>query len=408
VARRTFVVVGGGLCGQRAVETLREEGFDGRVVLLAEEDEPPYDRPPLSKEFLQSDLPPEEVRLRPSGWYRENDVELRTGEAAVALDPHRREVRLQGGGRVRYDACLIATGSRVRRLRVPGADLPGVHYLRTLDDAARIRADAQRARRVAVVGAGFVGAEVAASCRRRGMEVTLIEPLPAPLARTLGEDLGGILAEIHREHGVELHMGEAVAAFRGGGRVEQVVGGSGRTYDCDFAVVGVGVVPAAEWLDGSGLRVEDGVVVDRLCRTSADGVYAAGDVARWPYRPTGEALRVEHWDNAGAQGAAAARAMLGAEVPYDPVPYFWSDQYDLRLQHVGHASRWDRVVRRGDTAGRSFSAFYMEGDRLLAALCVNRARDAMAARRLIGAGIHPSPDQLADEAVDLRRLARGS
>lgn len=409
MARRTFVVVGGGLAGQRAVETLRAEGFDGRVVLLAAEPEVPYDRPPLSKAFLQADQPASEIRLRPADWYAENDVDLRAGVAATGLDTEARAVLLDGGERLAYDACLLATGSGVRRLRAPGGDLEGIFYLRTLADAEGIRTEAARSARVAVVGAGFIGAEVAASCRERGLDVTLIEPLPVPLGRAIGDELGQVLADVHRDHGVELILGEAVTAFQGQGRIERVAGASGRTYDCDFAVVGVGVVPQTGWLAGSGLHLDDGVVVDDRCRTSAAGVFAAGDVARWPYRPTGERLRVEHWDNAGNQGAAAARAMLGGDQPYDPVPYFWSDQYDLRLQYVGHASRWERIVHRGDVAGRRFTAFYLgAGGRLLASLSVDRPRDMMACRRLIAAGVHPTAEQLADEGVDLRKLARGS
>lgn len=396
----TFVIVGAGLAGQRAAETLRSEGFAGRIVLLGAEPERPYDRPPLSKEVLQKEAEPD-LYFRPSDWYAEQRIEFRP-VAAAALDPGARVVTLANGERLGYDALLCATGTRVRRLGVPGADLDGVFYLRTLADARRIRAAMAGARRVVVVGGGFIGAEVAASCRARGLEVTLIESLPVPLGRVLGEELGRIYAGIHRERGVNLYTGETVAEFQGAGRVERVVTGSGRVCECDFAVVGIGVVPEVEWLAGSGVRIDNGIVVNEYCETNVPGVYAAGDVARWPYR--GELLRVEHWDNAGNQAAVAARNMLGKGERYNPVLYFWSDQYDLRLQYVGHASTWDRIVYRGSVPARNFTAFFTRDGQVHASLSINRPREMMLCRRLIQSGKPVDLDRLGDEGVDLKLL----
>jgi 3-phenylpropionate/trans-cinnamate dioxygenase ferredoxin reductase subunit len=262
---------------------------------------------------------------------------------------------------------------------------------------------------VVVVGGGFIGAEVAAACRTLGLDVTLLEVLPALVERALGAEVGELLAGIHRAHGVNLRLSEGVAALRGDGRVEEVVTARGEAIPCAFALIGVGMRPALDWLAGAGLALDDGVVVDERCASSVAGVYAAGDAARWPYQQPGmpvQRVRLEHWDNALRQGEAAARNMLGRDAPYTPVPYFWSDQYDLKLQYVGHAARWERVALRGDPASGSFEAFYLEEGRLRAALAVNRIRDLTPLKKLIGAAVEAQT--LADEATDLRALAKES
>lgn len=404
----TIAIVGANLAGGRAAETLREGGFDGRIVLIGAEPDRPYERPPLSKEFLAGKMPEEKLYLRPAGYYAEQQIELRLGIRATGLDPASRTVELSDGERVSYDDLLIATGATPRRLGAPGEHLPAVLFLRTWRDSAELRRWMTRSRRVAVVGAGFIGAEVAATCRQAGLEVVLLEMLPVPLERALGARVGALYADIHREHGVDLRTGEVVAEFRGGERVEQVITASGAAIDCDFAVVGVGVAPETGWLAGSGLAIENGILVDEYCRTNRPHVYAAGDVANWWHPALGRRLRVEHFDNAQNQGVAAAKSILGQGQPYAPVPYFWSDQYDLNLQYVGHADGRDEIVLRGSVPERSWSAFYLRDGRLQAALAVNRFKDVSAARQLIAQQIPITAEQLSDEQVDLRRLARSS
>jgi 3-phenylpropionate/trans-cinnamate dioxygenase ferredoxin reductase subunit len=403
----TFAIVGANLAGGRAAEALRERGFDGRVVLVGAEPDRPYERPPLSKPaFTRGETPPEKVYLRPPEFYDEQRIELRLGARASALDPRSRSVLLEGGEAIRYDKLLIATGTGVRRLAVPGVDLPGVHYLRTIRDAQAIGAELERAERVVVIGAGFIGAEMAATARVLGREVTLLEMLPVPLGRALGAEMGGLCAAIHRDHGTDLRCGVQIAALRGSGRVEEVVLGDGSTVPCDLCVVGVGVAPNVDWLSGSGIALENGVVVDERCRTSIPDVYAAGDVASWPNPLLGERLRVEHYDNAQNQGIHAAASMLGAEEVYAPVPYFWSDQYELTLQYVGHARGGETLALRGDVEGRSFTAFYLDGDRVRAAFVVGRPREMLPARRIIQSQKPVDAAALIDESSDLRALAR--
>ncbi|HUX87415.1 MAG TPA: FAD-dependent oxidoreductase [Chloroflexota bacterium] len=401
----TYVIVGAGLAGGRAVETLRQEGFDGRVVLIGAEPDRPYERPPLSKDVLRNERPIEKVFLRPSEYYDEQQIELRTGQTASRLDSQNRALILDNGQSIQYDKLLIATGAAARRVNVPGAGLPGVHYLRTLAEAQTLGQALKAAQRVVVVGAGFIGAEVAASARMLGADVTVLELLPVPLQRALGDTVGKIYGEIHQERGVDLRLGEGISEFRGHGRIEEVVTSSGAHIACDIAVVGIGVQPDVSWLEGSGIALANGIVVDTLCAANLPGVYAAGDVASWWHPTLDERLRVEHYENAQNQGVAAAKSMLGKGEAYAPVLYFWSDQYDLTLQYVGHASGQDDVVFRGDVASRRFLAFYLRDGQLRAALGINRPKDISAARRLLRNPVNVSPADLADEQVDLRKLA---
>lgn len=407
MAGERIVIVGASLCGSHAAEALRDEGFDGEIVLVGAEPHLPYDRPPLSKTFLQTSAEdqPDDPTYNPESFYTEKRIELQLGKGVAAVDPRNGKLTLAGGATLGYDKLLLATGSRVRRLSVPGADLPGVLYLRTVDDARQLREAIGRARRAVVVGAGFIGAEVAASCRARGLEVTVLEAASAPLIRALGEEVGLLLADIHRRHGVDLRLGEGVTAFRGSGRVEQVLTASGRSIDADLVLVGVGVDAETGYLAGSGVPVDNGVTVDALCRAGTPGVFAAGDCANWPHRPTGRRLRVEHWDNAWNQAEAAARSMLGKGAPYDPVLYFWSDQYDIEIQYLGHAAKWDRVVLRGDVEAGAFAAFYLEAGTLRAAMCIGRPEaETDAIRTLLAGDARPSADALADEGTDLTTL----
>jgi 3-phenylpropionate/trans-cinnamate dioxygenase ferredoxin reductase subunit len=392
---RTAVVLGANLAGGRAAETLRTEGFDGRVVLVGAEPDLPYERPPLSKEMLRGESGP--VFLRDEAFYHDNQIELRLGVRATKLDPSG-SVELADGSTIDFDMCLVATGARVREMSGEG-----VRYLRTMQDAQEIAKALEAKPRVVVVGAGFIGAEVAASARTTGCDVTMIEMLPVPLQRVLGDDIGMVYADIHRDHGVDLRLSEGVERFEAG----VVVGSSGTRYEADLVVVGVGVVPNVELAQDAGITCDNGIVVDEMCRTSAEKVYAAGDVAKRPDPWSGKSIRIEHFQNAQNQGPAAARSMLGKGEPFSEVPWFWSDQYDVNLQMLGHTSPdADRVIR-GSLESRDFIAFYLNGDRVVAATALNRGRDISAARRLIERRVSVDHARLRDETVALKDLLRG-
>jgi NADPH-dependent 2,4-dienoyl-CoA reductase/sulfur reductase-like enzyme len=384
---RTVAVVGTSLAGLRAIETFRREGYDGRIVAIGGEAHLPYDRPPLSKEFLAGTTDAGGIALRKQG-VDDLDVEWMLGTRASGLDLTAREVTLADGARVAYDGLLLATGSTPRRL--PNQpDLDGVFMLRTLDDALALRAAVESGPKVVVIGAGFIGAEVAATCRNRGLDVTVLEALPQPMVRGLGPELGAVIAEVHREHGVDLRTGGQVEAIEGDGRVERVRLGDGSAVEAGVVVVGVGVVPETAWLEGSGLTIDNGVVCDETC-LAAPGVVAAGDVARWP-NPLfdGQLMRLEHWTNATEQGVYAARRLLAGDEPGDlgpfaPVPFVWSDQYDRKIQTVGMVSAdADLHVAHGSYAERQFVALFGKGGRIVGALGFNRARQVMQYRRLI-------------------------
>jgi len=371
-------VVGGSLAGLRAAETLRQEGFDGTVVVIEAEEGAPYDRPPLSKQVLAGTWDVDDAR--PPVHADELEVDWERGQRATGLDLDDRTVALADGREISFDGLVIATGASPRRL--PGTEgLDGVHVLRTLEDCLAIRADLDRSPgRVVVVGAGFIGSEVAATCRTNGHEVTVVEALAVPMERILGTDLGSLTADLHRDHGVELRLGVGVEAMEGGDRVERIRLADGTTIDADVVVVGVGVTPATGWLEGSGLALDNGVVCDETC-LAAPGVVAAGDIARWPNARFGEVMRVEHWENALDQGAHAARRLLAGDGPgerFEPVPWFWSDQYDRKIQLAGRSGPTDDVrVIHGSVEERRFVALYGRGGRVVGVLGVNRPRHVM-------------------------------
>jgi 3-phenylpropionate/trans-cinnamate dioxygenase ferredoxin reductase subunit len=402
---QTFVVVGASLAGAKAAETLREEGFTGHIVLIGEETERPYERPPLSKGHLLGSEEPDNVFVHEPGWYAEHDVELRLGTRVTEVDRPAKQVVLADGERVGYDRLLLATGSVVRRLDLPGGDLAGVEYLRRLPDAGRISAALAEGRRIVVVGAGWIGLEVAAAARQRGAEVTVVEMLELPLQRVLGDELGRVFADLHREHGVDLRLGiSGVREFRGeGGRVTAVVLADGTELPADTVVVGVGIAPATALAEAAGLDVDNGILVDAALRTSDPDIFAAGDVANAHNPLLGERLRVEHWANALNGGPAAARSMLGQQVSYDQVPYFFSDQYDLGMEYAGYAppGHYDEVVFRGDRPGREFVAFWLRAGRVVAGMNVNVWDVTDAIQELIRSGREVDRAKLADPAVPL-------
>ena len=391
MTRRSVTIVGASLAGLRAAEALRRQDFDGPITLIGDELHAPYDRPPLSKQFLAGGWGEDRLALTRPDKLDDLDLDLRLGVRAASFDLASRRLGIvylddEGGDEFVVDGLLIATGARCRTLR--GSEgLDGVFVLRSLDDSLAIRAAfGAGPARVVVVGAGFIGAEVAATARTLGLEVTMIESLPQPLSRVLGDAMGAVCAELHREHGVDLRTGVGVEAIEGEGRVERVRLSDGSVIEADVVVVGIGVVPNTEWLEGSGLRIDNGVVCDATC-LAAPGVTAAGDVARWPNQRFGEVMRVEHWDNAVAQGAHAARRLLvdDAEAePFVPVPWFWSDQYDRKIQMAGRIGPDDEMhVATGSLAERRFAAIYGRAGRLVGVLGFNRPRQVMRYRMLI-------------------------
>jgi 3-phenylpropionate/trans-cinnamate dioxygenase ferredoxin reductase subunit len=399
VAQRTFVIVGAGLAGAAAAAGLREQGFDGRLVMIGAEPHPPYERPPLSKEYLRGEQT-EPAFARPEEWYEQNDVELRLGTRVTALDASGPAIEIEGGERIDADAVLLATGGSPRRL--PDAPEEGVLYLRTIEDSDRVK-KALSGGRLVVVGAGFIGAEVAASARSQGVEVTVLEMGSVPLQRALGEDAGRIYAQIHRDQGVDLRTEEGVEKIDAASSGVVVRTTKGSTIEAEAVVVGVGIGPNAELAEAAGLAMSNGVDVDSACRTSAPGVFAAGDVANHDHPLFGR-IRVEHFDNALKMGAHVAGAMLGKPDAFDDPHWFWSDQYDVNLQYAGFAMTWDSVVTRGSLEQRDGVAFYLNGGVLLAALGLNRGKDVRRAMKLIAARARPDPAALVDPDVDLRTL----
>ena len=401
----TMVIVGASLAGGSAAVTLRQEGFEGRVLLIGAEPQPPYERPPLSKEYLRSESSFEDALVQAPDFYEENGIETRFEVRATRVDSADKAVELDGGERLLYDKLLVATGGSNRRVPIPGIGLEGIYGLRTVADSERIRAEIAPGRKAVVVGMGFIGSEVAASLRQSGVEVTVVDRNTVPLRRVLGEEIGRIIEGIHRDHGTRLILRDTVAAFEGVGRVERVTTARGRRIECDFAVVGLGVEPATKLLAGTGVEIDNGIVVDEYCRTNVEGIYAAGDVANHYHLVFGRHIRVEHWKNALKQGPAAARSMLGDGGPYEEIPWFWSDQYEHSLQYAGFHTEWDELVVRGSMEERSFVAFYRKDGRVLAAVAIGRGRDLRRSIPLIKAQEPVEGAMLRDPEIDLRTLA---
>jgi 3-phenylpropionate/trans-cinnamate dioxygenase ferredoxin reductase subunit len=390
VTRSSITIVGASLAGLRAAESLRRQEFDGPITLIGDEPHAPYDRPPLSKQFLAGDWDEEKLALTKPEKLADHDLTFRLGTRATAFDLATRRLSLDDGDSLEVDGLLIATGARCRTL--PGTeDMEGVFVLRGLDDSLAIRAalDAGPSR-VVVVGAGFIGAEVAATARERGLDVTLVEALPQPLGRVLGDEMGAVCADVHREHGVDLRVGVGVDAIEGDDRVERVRLSDGSVIDADAVVVGIGVIPNTEWLEGSGLEIDNGIVCDATC-LAAPGVTAAGDVARWPNHRFDEFMRVEHWDNAVEQGGHAAKRLLQSDdeaEPFMPVPWFWSDQYDRKIQLAGRIRPDDDMqIVTGSVEERRFAALYGRAGKFVGVLGFNRPRHVMQYKTLIQQGV---------------------
>jgi len=406
-SEQSFVIVGASLAGAKAAETLRSEGFEGRLVLIGEETERPYERPMLSKEYLRGDKPAAKLYVHDEAFYADNDIELLTGTHVASLDPGAHEVTLQDGSRMPYSRLLLSTGAIPRRLSLPGADLPGVRYLRTMGDSDALRAAITAASRVVVIGSGWIGSEVAASARQLGAEVAIVGPDAVPLERVLGPEVGGVYRELHAENGVELHLSTKVMAIVGGDAAQGVRTMDGAVVEGDLVVVGVGATPRDELARDAGLTLENGIVVDELLRTSAPDVFAAGDVAATWNPMYNKWIRVEHWANALNQGQTAARNMLGLGTAYAKLPYFYSDQFDLGMEYNGYASDWDRVVLRGDAAGREFLAFWLKDGRVLAGMNANIWDQGDDIKALVRAGAGIDVGHLADASIPLADLVLG-
>ena len=406
-----IVILGGGIAGGNAAATLREEGFAGPVVIVSREPGVPFGRPPLSKTYLRSEENLKDWYVRPAGWYAEHDVDLRSGSSVTSVDPAAHTVVLGSGEELRYQKMLIATGGRNRRSSLPGAELRGLHYLRTVAQCDAIKQEAVAGRRAVVVGMGFIGCEVAASLTQLGVHVTTVFPGRAPLEKVLGEQVGALIGGIHRAKGVELLAGDQVTAFEGTERLEAVVTAGGRRIGCDFAVAGIGIVPEVAAVAGSSIAQDNGILADELCRTSAADVYAAGDVAN-QLHPLFGRVRVEHYNNGEKQGAAAARSMLGSTAPYDYIHSFWSDQYEHKIEYVGHVAKWDDFVVRGSVDKGQLVGFYLVDGVVKAAVGLDRGGDPELDRdsemaacvRLVAGRARPARGVLVDERTDLWSL----
>ena len=405
---KPIVIVGSGMAGGNAAATLREEGYPGPVVLISTEPGVPFGRPPLSKTYLRSEEDLDGWYVRPAGWYADHGVELRNGPVVAAVDPVAHTVTLDSGEELGYHKILIATGGRNRRLRIPGADLSGIHYLRTVAECDAIKAEAVPGRRAVVVGMGFIGCEVAASLTQLGVQVTAVFPGQAPLETVLGGQVGTQIGAIHRAKGVELRPGDQVTAFEGAERVEAFVTAAGDRIPCDFAVAGIGIEPV---IPPVAVEQQNGILTDELCRASAPDVYAAGDVAN-QLHPLFGRVRVEHYNNAEKHGRAAARSMLGSTAPYDYLYTFWSDQYEHKIEYVGHVAKWDEFVVRGSVEEGELIGFYLVDGVVRAAVGLDRGGDPeldldgemAASARLVSTQARPAPAVLADDRTDLWSL----
>jgi 3-phenylpropionate/trans-cinnamate dioxygenase ferredoxin reductase component len=403
-----FLLVGGGMASAHCAAELRRRGAEGSIMLVGREPEPPYERPPLSKEYMRGEAAREDAHVNPASWYEENGVELLTATSVMSLDPEARTATLQGGEEVGFGGALLATGAMVNILRVEGAENEGVHYLRAFGNSDAIRADAEAAEHVVLIGGSYIGTEVAASLTAKGTKCTIVMMEDVALSRTFGEDAGRWFQELLESKGIAVHGGEELEAFEGDGRVKAVLTKSGRAIECDAVVVGAGVRPDAMLAQRAGLEVDDGIVCDAKLQSSVAGVYAAGDCCSYDSVVHGRRLRVEHWDVAMQQGLHAARNMLGEERDYDVVPYFFSDLADWAgLEYVGPAYEWDEEIWRGDRESGQFSVWYLKDGRVAGALSVDRSEDLAEARRMLADGVDVSAarNQIADPGSDLASIS---
>lgn len=396
---QTYAVIGAGHGAGQAAASLRQLGFEGRVVLVGEEAYPPYQRPPLSKKFLAGELDKDRTYFKPAAFYEEKQVELKLRTRAEKIDTTTKTVALSDGESLGYEKLLLCLGSQVRRIPVPGAELPEVFYLRTIDDVLGIQANVRAGNKMIIVGGGYIGLEVASVCTKLGMQVTVLEMEERLMSRVVSPEVSKFYAEFHAAKGVEIHCGAAVSAFEGEGKLRSVSVKDGRSFDADLAVVGIGIMPNSSLAEEAGLACDNGIVVDEYCRTSVEDVFAAGDCTNHPNALLGRRIRLESVHNALEQAKTAAHAMCGDLQEYSQVPWFWSDQYDLKLQMAGLAEGHDRTVRRGDPASGGFAVFYQRDGILIAVEAINSPREFMMGRKLIGQRAVIAPERLADLSI---------
>ena len=402
---RQFVIIGAGAAGYAAAQTLREEGFRGNVIMITREDRAPYDRPNLSKDYLHGHAEPEWMPLRSEEFFNEQDINLLLNREVTRVDARTKTITFEGGETMEYDALLVATGGAPVRLNIPGADLKNVHVLRSFADADSIIETAGHSRRAVVVGASFIAMEAAYGLCERGLEVTVVAPSQEPFETTLGREVGALFRRVHEDHGVRFKLGSIVYRFEGSHHVEAVGLDNGELIKTDMVVVGAGVRPVTHFLEGVELDQSGAVVVDSSMR-AADGLYAAGDIVSFPDHRTGERVRIEHWRTAQQQGRAVARSMMGRDVVFDGVPFFWTRQFDIGLLYVGHAESWDEIIYRGEISSREFLAFYIKDDRVLAVAGTNRDREMAAVEELMRLGRLPTVQQLKWNDVKLLEMLR--
>ena len=401
----TIVIIGAGQAGAQAVDTLRREGFSGRLVLVGDEPQLPYQRPPLSKKYLSGDMAADRLPFRHRAFYDEHRVELKLGHKAVRLDPSARQVELASREQLGYDRLLMCLGSEPRRLTCPGAALSGVHYLRTLADVTPIQAAFKPQARIVIIGGGYIGLEMAATCRHMGHEITVLEMADRIMNRVVSTNISEYFAQAHHQHGVNIICNTQVVRLEGEQRVERVICADGSRHAADLVIVGVGAIPTTGLAQAAGLKCDNGIVVDEYCRTSNAAIYAAGDCTNHPSLRYARRVRIESVDNAFEQAKAAAFNMLDRPTIHDRVPWFWSDQFDNKLLIVGLSQDSDRLVLRGDPATRSFSVCYLRGRELLAVETVNHSKDYMAARKLIAERALLDPEKLADSTINLKEAS---
>ncbi len=403
---RLFVILGGGAAGYAAAQALREDGFQGRVLVVTREDRPPYDRPNLSKDYLQGHAEPEWMPLRADEFYEEHEIEVLREKEVKRVRVAEREITFRDGETLHYDSLLVATGGTPRRLEIPGSDLKGIFVLRSFGDADAIIEAVPHASHVVVIGASFIGMEAAASLAVRELSVTVVAPGEVPFEKTLGKEIGRLFQQVHEAHGVQFKLGASAVRFEGDEAVSAVVLDSGERIETKLVVIGVGVRPATDFLEGVSLQKDGGISVDAQMKAS-DHLYAAGDVAYFPSALTGERQRIEHWRTALQQGRIAAHNMAGVETAYQGVPFFWTNQFDAGLVYVGHAASWDEIIFQGDVSKQDFLAFYVKNNRVLAVAGMNHDQDMAAAEELMRLDRMPAPDQLGGKTVSLAELLAG-
>ena len=401
----TIVIVGAGHAAGQAAASLRQKKFAGRIVIVGEEPYIPYQRPPLSKKFLAGELDEKRLHFKPENFYPDHDIEMRLSTRVTAIDPDTKCVRLEDDSTLNYDKLLLTTGSRVRKLSIPGSDLRGIHYLRSIEDVLAIQKDFREGARLVIVGAGYIGLEVAAIAVKRGIDVTVLETEDRAMNRVVAPEISAFFQKMHKDAGVKIEFGRMVQEFRGTDSIAEVVCADGYVVPADSCIVGIGILPNIELAEAAGLECEDGIVVDEFARTSAPDIYAAGDCTRHPNSLLGINLRLESVHNALEQAKTAAATMCGEHHPYAQIPWFWSDQYDVKLQIVGLSNGYDQLIIRGDQDAHSFAAFYLKNNRVLAIDAINSPREFMLGKKLITAQASFDPAELADETADFKPLA---